>query len=91
MNMRLLHYLSVLSLLAAFAPVAFAELRPGEVAVSKDRKRTYLCCWVPDQSRNDCYPAIIDLANPTDQYIHKTDLDQPVKIIPIGDRFVVTV
>ena len=67
-------------------------LRPGQLAVSQDRENLYLCVWVPaEDGKKDSYKAIIDLNNPTDQYIYNLIFDQPVKILATGDKFVMTV
>lgn len=69
-----------------------SELKPGQLAVSKDRESLYLCTWAPAKGDiKDSYLAIIDLNNPTDQYIYNLNLEQPVKILSRGDKFVMTV
>jgi hypothetical protein len=66
-------------------------LRPGDVAVSKDRGKLFLCLWVPNADGTDCHVAIVDLDNPCHQYVHKLDLNQPVRKLAIGDKFLITV
>jgi hypothetical protein len=69
-----------------------SDLHPGQLAASKDRKSLYLCVWVPAlHGAKDSYKAIIDLTNPTDQYVYNINMDQPVKILSTGDKFVITV
>ena len=69
-----------------------SDLHPGQLAVSKDRENLYLCLWVPaENGEKDSFKAIIDLNNPTDQYVYNLNQDQPVKILSSGDKFVITV
>jgi hypothetical protein len=72
--------------------VQLSELDVGRVAVSKDRKTIFYCLWVPTKDVvADSHKAIIKLNDPHDQYIFKLDLNQPVKILERGDKFVFTV
>ena len=69
-----------------------SSLKPGRLAVSMDRKNLYLCLFVPKPGGvKDSFCTVVDLNDPTRQYVYDIDMNQQVKILPRGDKFVITV
>lgn len=65
-----------------------SDMKPGDVAVSKDRTKFFVCGWHRDKLMDKGVPAILDVNNLHDQYSDKRDMSQPIKILDRGDRFV---
>ena len=63
------------------------DMKPGDVAISVDREVIYICAWVPNTAKTDCHKAVIKLSKLTDQYVHKLDYTESVKILNPGDKF----
>jgi hypothetical protein len=59
-----------------------SDMKPGDVAVSKDRDHFYICGYDQDQEK-----VTLEINNLSNQYLDKTDTSQPVKILKQGDRF----
>jgi len=67
------------------------DMTPGSVAVSADREKLFICVYVPNKERNDSHIAVVDLNNSCDQYVHKENMNQQIRILSHGDKFVFTV
>ena len=67
------------------------DLQPGEVAVSADREKIFVCAYVPNAQGDDSHKAFFDLNSPRDQYVHQQDMDQKIRKLERGDVFVFTV
>ncbi len=67
------------------------DLQPGQVAVSANREKLFICVWAPNQGRSDSHKTIFDLRDPTNQYVFHQDMNQPIKKLERGDKFIFTV
>lgn len=67
---------------------ALSDMQSGDVAVSKNRERFFICgiYYCPLKKQN--IKVIHDMNNLNDQYSETRDLSQPVKILKGGDKFV---
>ncbi len=61
----------------------------GDLAVSKDRSKLFLCLWIPNADMSDCYKGVIELTDPHNQYIHKLEMEQPVRKLVRGDKYLI--
>lgn len=68
-----------------------ADMKAGDVAVSKDRSQLFICIYVSNDNHDDSHLAVIDLNDPYNQYVNKLDTKTKIKKLERGDRFVFTV
>lgn len=66
-----------------------SDMRPGDIAVSLDRKRLFVCAYLPDKNSN-AY-TFFDLKKLDDWYLHRVTPDTPLRLLAKGDKFIVTV
>lgn len=64
-----------------------SDMKPGDMAVSKNRESFFVC---GNYFTTENLPVIFDLNDLANQYTDKRDMDQPIKILTHGDRFVST-
>lgn len=64
-----------------------SDMKPGSVAVSKDRTKFFVCGYHHDTYNKCNVRVVLELNNLTDQYTDRIDRDQPIKILEQGDRF----
>lgn len=67
------------------------DLKPGEVAVSANREKLFVCVWVPNADNTDSHRAVFDLNDPYNQYGFKQNMNQKIKKLERGDKFVFTI
>ena len=65
-----------------------SDLREGDTATSKDRKSFFVCGHHYCMFKKQNVRIILDLNNLQDQYSETRDMNQPVKILKKGDKFV---
>lgn len=65
-----------------------SDMMPGDVAVSKDRKRFFVCGWRHCIFAKDNVEVVLEVNELNNQYPDKRDMSQPVKILKNGDKFV---
>lgn len=63
------------------------DMKPGDVAVSKDRKKVYICAYHYNFLKKDNERTIIDINNLYEQYTDHRTMTEPVKFLKIGDKF----
>ncbi len=64
------------------------DMVPGDIAVSKDRNKFYICGFHMVYNNNK--PLILDLNNLTNQYTDKRDMNELIRMLKPGDKFVST-
>lgn len=64
-----------------------SDMGEGDTATSKDRKSFFVCGHHYDTLKKQNVRVILDLNNLFDQYTEKRDMNQPVKILKSGDKF----
>ena len=67
-----------------------SDLEPGQVAVSKDREKFFVCGYCFDKLTSKNIRVILDMNDLSDQYVDKRDMGQPIRILKFGDKFVCT-
>jgi hypothetical protein len=65
-----------------------SDMKEGDTATSQDRKSFFVCGHHYDKLKKQNARIILDLNNLYDQYTEKRDMNQPIKILESGDRFV---
>ena len=65
-----------------------ADLKPGYTATSKDRTKFFVCGWHYDTILKKNVKIILDLNDLSNQYSENRDMNQPVKVLQSGDKFV---
>lgn len=68
--------------------VKLSDMKEGDTATSKDRSSFFVCGYHYDTLKKQNVRIILDLNNLHDQYTEKRDMNQPVKILKSGDKFV---
>ena len=68
--------------------VKLSEMRAGHTATSKDRTSFFVCGYHYDTLKKQNVLVTLDLNNLLDQYTENRNLDQPVKILQTGDKFI---
>lgn len=68
-----------------------SELRPGQIAVSKDRKSIFLCGRGKTASGWNSDLTVLDLNSMETEHAGQFDMDQPVRKLKKGDKFTITV
>lgn len=68
--------------------VKLSDMKPGDTATSKDRESFFACGHYYDALKKQNVKIILDLNHLTDQYTEKRDMNQPIKILKAGDKFV---
>lgn len=69
--------------------IKLRDINIGDIAVSKDRKHLFARCRF--RSEFSVKDGIVDLKKISDQYVDRIDMEQPVKVIQNGDKFVLTI
>jgi hypothetical protein len=64
------------------------DLRPGQMAVSKDRQKVFACAHV--MIRGNPMPQVFELTDLRSQYPDKIDKEQPVRVLGEGERILIT-
>jgi len=64
-----------------------SDMKPGDCAVSKDRKKFFVCGFNWDEVSQQKYVVILEMGNLEDYNIADRDEDQPVTFLKPGDRF----
>ena len=64
-----------------------SDLKPGDVAVSKDREKCFVCGSRRDEDSGMNVSVILEINSLYNQYPEKRDMSQPVKILGKGDKF----
>lgn len=64
-----------------------SEMKPGDAAVSKDRSKFFVCGYHYDTLKKKNVSVILEMNHLYDQYSENRDMDQPVKFLTSGDRF----
>lgn len=65
-----------------------SEMKPGDSAVSKDRKEFFICGYYYCKTLKKNNIVILNVNMLYSQYTDNIDLNQPVKILKSGDKFV---
>ena len=65
-----------------------SDMKPGQVAISKDREKFFVCGWGCPQGSAKPVHIILDMNNLHNQYPDKRDMSQEIKILVQGDKFV---
>lgn len=65
-----------------------SELEEGQVAVSKNREEFFVCGRHYCKDRMANRKIILNVNKLWDHYTENIDMDQPVKILKSGDKFV---
>lgn len=65
-----------------------SDMKPGDVAVSKDRTKFFVCGLHHDKLMKKNIPVILDVNELYNQYTDKRDMNHPVRILVKGDKFV---
>jgi len=65
-----------------------SEMKEGDTATSKDRESFFVCGYHYDTLKKQNVKVIMDLNHLSNQYSEKRDMNQPVKILKPGDKFV---
>ncbi len=65
-----------------------SELEEGQVAVSKDRNEFFVCGHHYCKTLKLNKKIILNVNKLWDQYTENIDLNQPVKVLKSGDKFV---
>ena len=65
-----------------------SDMKAGDTATSKDRESFFACGYHYDTLKKQNVLVIFDLNNLYDQYTERRNLDQPVKILKSGDKFI---
>lgn len=65
-----------------------SDMKPGDIAVSKDRETFFVCGWRHSANLNDNVSVILEVNQINNQYPDKRDMSQPVRILQYGDKFV---
>lgn len=65
-----------------------SDLQPGQCATSKDRKSFFVCGYYHCSFMKKNIPVIHDLNALYHQYPEKRDMNQPIKILGSGDKFI---
>ena len=68
-----------------------SDMEEGEVAVFKDRKEFFVCGHHYCKTLKANKKIILNVNKLWDQYTENIDLDQPVKILKSGDKFICNV
>jgi uncharacterized Fe-S cluster-containing MiaB family protein len=68
-----------------------SDLKPGDVAVSKDRERCFVCGYHIDAESGLNVEVILEVNHLYNQYTDKRDNSQPVKILGTGDKFIFSI
>lgn len=66
------------------------DMKPGEIAVSKDREKFFVCSYHYNTLKKCNEVAIADMNDLTNQYTDRRDINQPVSILKSGDKFTCT-
>lgn len=64
------------------------DIEEGEVAVSKDRRNFFVCGYHYCATLKLNRKIILNVNDLSNQYSEDIDLEQPVKILKAGDKFV---
>lgn len=64
------------------------DMKPGDIAVSKNRERFFVCGYHYDKIRLSFEKVIFDMNDLSNQYTESMDMEQPVKILKAGDKFI---
>ena len=67
-----------------------SDLEPGQVAVSKDREKFFVCGYYYDTLISKNKTVIMDMNDLDNQYLDNRDMGQPIRILKFGDKFVCT-
>jgi len=68
--------------------VKLSDMKAGDTATSKDRESFFVCGYHYNFIAKQNELVIFDLNNLSDQYTENRNLDQPVKILKPGDKFI---
>lgn len=67
------------------------DLKFGEIGVSKDRSRIFVCGYLLNKKDNIFEKAILELNNLGNQYLDKVDMKQPIKKLQTGDKLLLEI
>lgn len=65
-----------------------SDMKPGDVAVSKDRECFFVCGYAHDRIKGGNMMIVLEVNDLSNQYPDTRDMSQPVKILRRGDKFV---
>ena len=68
-----------------------SDLKPGQVAVSKNRNRFFVCGHYFCNFKKENISVVLDINALHDQYPDRWDMDQLVKVLDYDDAFLCTV
>lgn len=65
------------------------EMQPGDIAVSKDRKKFFVCGQYYDKEKKENIKNILNLNDLRDQYSDSWNMNTDIRLLKIGDKIVI--